>query len=214
MRDAAVDADLGGRVETQAKPFFRALQTMLQIGLQAFRVEVAEQGLASEVTARAVAVAECLTPAQGAPGRGDAVDEAQALGRLDQPFIDPGQHRRVEHHHATVEFRAAQRRVQVQHTAQRMADTPHRGVLLFEVMQQLVHQALPVVVHREARVVGMLGQVAHLVIRRQGGEQLAVGGRGETIGVGEEDLLRHGRLLCTGKDGPLSASRWVAATSG
>ncbi|MNE52590.1 hypothetical protein D3C80_1472690 [compost metagenome] len=82
--------------------------------------------------------------------------------------------------------------MQVQHPAQRMAHRPNRRVLLRQMVQQLIDQVLPVFIHREARVVGMLGQVADLVVRCQGGEQLAVGGRRETIGVGEEDVLRHG----------------------
>ncbi|MOA69630.1 hypothetical protein D3C78_1979230 [compost metagenome] len=59
-------------------------------------------------------------------------------------------------------------------------------------MQQFIDQVLPVLVHREAWVVGMLGQVIDLVVRRQGSEQLAVGGRWKAVGVGKEDLLRHG----------------------
>ncbi|MCY1445617.1 hypothetical protein D9M71_621420 [compost metagenome] len=80
----------------------------------------------------------------------------------------------------------------MQHTAQRMADAPDRLVLLRQVVQQFIDQALPVFVHRKARIVAVLGQVLHLVVRCQGGKQLAVGGRGETVGMGEEDLLRHG----------------------
>ncbi|MOA69927.1 hypothetical protein D3C78_1984260 [compost metagenome] len=61
---------------------------------------------------------------------------------------------------------------------------------------QLVDQILPVVIHRKARVMTVLLQVLHPVVRCQRGEQLAVGGRGEAIGVGEEHGLRHdGELL-------------------
>lgn len=82
--------------------------------------------------------------------------------------------------------------MQVQYATQRVADTPDRLVLLRQVVQQFIDQALPVVIHRKAWIVPMLGQVLHLVVRRQGSEQLAVRGRGETVGMGEEDLLRHG----------------------
>ncbi|MNH42898.1 hypothetical protein D3C79_1046900 [compost metagenome] len=59
----------------------------------------------------------------------------------------------------------------------------------------------------------MLGQVLHLVVRRQGSEQLAVGGRGETVGMGEENLLRHGAGSGWGNDGPLSVSPGGSAMS-
>jgi hypothetical protein len=39
-------------------------------------------------------------------------------------------------------------------------------------MQQFVDQALPVVVHRKARVMGVLGQVLHLIVRRQAANSL------------------------------------------
>ncbi|MCY1431367.1 hypothetical protein D9M71_473330 [compost metagenome] len=73
-----------------------------------------------------------------------------------------------------------------------MADAPDRLVLLRQVMQQFIDQALPVFVHGKARVMRVLGQVLHLIVRRQRCKQLAVGGRWETVGMGEEDLLRHG----------------------
>ncbi|PAV72384.1 hypothetical protein WR25_00594 [Diploscapter pachys] len=48
--------------------------------------------------------------------------------------------------------------MQVQHTAQGVTDTPDRCVLPLQVMQQFVHQVLPVVVDRKARIVGVLFQ--------------------------------------------------------
>lgn len=73
-----------------------------------------------------------------------------------------------------------------------MAYAPHRLLLLRQVVQQFIDQALPIVIHRKARVMAVLSQVPDLIVRRQRGEQLAVGGRGKTVGMGEKDLLRHG----------------------
>src|SRR5690606_20131370 len=102
----------------------------------------------------------------------------------DQQAVGAGQQRRVEHHHAAVQLRPAQRGVVVQHAAEGVADAPDRLGALLQVQDQLVHQVVPVVVHRKARVVAVLLQVPYPVIRAQGGEQLAVGGRGKTVGVG------------------------------
>ncbi|MCY1530614.1 hypothetical protein D9M68_658080 [compost metagenome] len=195
VRHAAIDTDLGGRVETQAQALPIAVQAMLQIGIQAFRVETAKQALGGEVAARLAQVGKLFTPPQGASGRGDAVDKAEALGRADDEAVGQGQHRRIEHHHPEVQLRPQQRRVVMQHPAERVADAPHRLAALLEVVQQLVDQVAPVVIHREARVVAVLRQMQHRVIRCQGGEQLAVGGRGKPIGMGEEHGLSHGGRL-------------------
>ncbi|MNP38826.1 hypothetical protein D3C76_1323680 [compost metagenome] len=60
-------------------------------------------------------------------------------------------------------------------------------------MNQLIHQVLPIVIDWKTRVVGMLRQVKDLIIRRQRGEELAIGPGRKAVGMGEEDLLRHGR---------------------
>ena len=72
-----------------------------------------------------------------------------------------------------------------------MAHTPHRLILLLQMVDQLVDQVVPVVIRRETRVMGMLLQMGDLILRRQRREQLAVGPRGKPIGVGEKYLLRH-----------------------
>ncbi|MNP13730.1 hypothetical protein D3C76_1060230 [compost metagenome] len=79
----------------------------------------------------------------------------------------------------------------VEDATEGMTDAPDRLVEAIEMVQQFVHQVFPVGIHREARVVPVHLQVAYPVLRLQGVEQLAVGGRGETVGVGEEDRLRH-----------------------
>ncbi|MNR34629.1 hypothetical protein D3C85_1524180 [compost metagenome] len=83
--------------------------------------------------------------------------------------------------------------MQVQHATQGMTDAPDRAGLLLQVMDQFVDQVLPVVIDRKTRIVGVLGQVGHLIVGGQRSKELAVSGRGEAIGMGEEDLLRHGR---------------------
>lgn len=106
-------------------------------------------------------------------------------------MIGASQHRRIEHHHAAVQLGATQGRMQVQHAAERMADAPDGFGLLLEVMDQFIHQVVPVVIRRETRVMGVLLQMRHLILRCQRREQLAVGPRRKAIGVGEKDLLRH-----------------------
>ncbi|MNI74010.1 hypothetical protein D3C76_1867270 [compost metagenome] len=64
--------------------------------------------------------------------------------------------------------------MQVQHPAEGVPDTPHRPGLLFQVMNQLIHQVVPVVVRRKPGVMGMLLQMRDLILRRQRGKQLAV----------------------------------------
>ncbi|MNT84597.1 hypothetical protein D3C72_2246270 [compost metagenome] len=81
--------------------------------------------------------------------------------------------------------------MQVQHATEGVTDAPHGLGLLLQVMDQLIHQVVPVVVRRETRVVGVLLQMRHLKLGCQRRKQLAVGPRRKTIGVGEKDLLRH-----------------------
>src|SRR5690606_12734161 len=78
-----------------------------------------------------------------------------------------------------------------------MANTPDRGPARLQVMKQFLHQRLPVVANREARIMAVQHQVLDRIVRRQAGKQLAVGCRGEAIGVGEENRFGHG-LLCRG----------------
>ncbi|MNG10809.1 hypothetical protein D3C84_943010 [compost metagenome] len=84
--------------------------------------------------------------------------------------------------------------MQVQHTTEGVAHAPDRFGLLLQVMYQLIDQVLPVVIDREARVMAVLWQVEHPVVRCKRGKQLAIGRRRKAVGMGEEDLLRHGRL--------------------
>src|SRR5690606_9201567 len=89
----------------------------------------------------------------------------------------------------------AQCRVVMQHAAEGMPQPPHRLVAPLQVVDEFVHQVFPIVVHREARIMAVLLQVLDAEVRRQGGEQLAVGGRRKTVGMGEEDGVRHGVRL-------------------
>ena len=89
----------------------------------------------------------------------------------------------------------------MQQTAKRMADAPHRLLLLLEVMDQFIDQVVPVVVRRKTRVMGMLLQMRDPILRRQRREQLAIGPRGETVGVGEKDRLRHAGKSMSGNRG-------------
>jgi len=164
---------------------------MLQVGIEAFRVEAAKQGLAGKVAAGGVQVAELLTPAQGATGRSQAVDETEALGGADHPAVGAGQYRRIQHHHAAIQVRTTHGRMQMQHATQGMAHAPYRFGLQLQMVDQFVHQVLPVIVHRKPGVVTVLGQVRHRIFRGQGGKQLAVGSRREPIGVGKKHVLRH-----------------------
>lgn len=191
VRYATIDADLGGRVEAQPQTAVDLMQAVLQVGVETLGVEAAEQGLAGKVLARRLQVAELLAPAQGPAGGGQAVDKTETLGGANHPLIGTGQHRRVEHHHPAIQLRATQRRVQVQDAAEGMADAPHRFGMLLQMVDQFVHQVEPVVIRRKARIVGVLLQVRHLILGRQGGEQLAVGPRGKPVGVSEKHLLRH-----------------------
>ncbi|MNP70603.1 hypothetical protein D3C76_1668590 [compost metagenome] len=93
MRDAAVDADFGRRIEAQAYPLLHVFQAMFKVGFQAVGVKMPEQLFAREIIPCAGAVAERLAPAQRAACRGNAVDEAKALGGAQQPLIGAGQHR-------------------------------------------------------------------------------------------------------------------------
>ena len=79
----------------------------------------------------------------------------------------------------------------MQHASEGMAHAPHWFWLLFQMVDQLVHQVLPVIVHGEPGVVTVLRQMSHRIFRGQGGKQLAVGGRREAIGVGKKHVLRH-----------------------
>lgn len=191
VRHTAIDADLGGRVETQPQTAVDLMQAMLQVGVETLGVEAAEQGLAGKILARRLQVAELLAAAQGPAGGGQAIDETEPLGRANHPLIGTGQHRRIEHHHPAIQLRTTQRRMQMQDAAEGMADTPHRLGLLLQMVDQFVHQVQPVVVRRKARIVGVLLQMRHLIFGCQGGEQLAIGTRGKSVGVSEKHLLRH-----------------------
>ncbi|MNP57162.1 hypothetical protein D3C76_1519630 [compost metagenome] len=72
-------------------------------------------------------------------------------------------------------MRTTQRGVLVQYATKRVADAPDRFRLLLEVMNQLIHQVVPVVVRRKTRVMGVLLQMRDLILRRKCGKQLAVG---------------------------------------
>jgi hypothetical protein len=74
---------------------------------------------------------------------------------------------------------------------QGMAHAPHRLGLLLQMVDQFVHQVLPVVVHRKPWIVAVLRQVRDSIFRGQAGKQLAVGSRREAIGVGKKHVLRH-----------------------
>ena len=188
---AAIDADFGGWVEPQAQAIAHLLQAMLQVRVKAIGVKATEQGLAGEIAARGVQVGEFFAPAKRAPSRGEAVDKTKALGSADHPAVCAGEHRRIQHHHAPVQVRAAHGRVQMQHATQGMAHAPYRFWLLLQMVDQLVHQVLPVIIHREPGVVTVLRQMGHRIFRGQGGKQLAVSGRREAIGVGKKHVLRH-----------------------
>ncbi|MCY1450605.1 hypothetical protein D9M71_674270 [compost metagenome] len=164
---------------------------MLQVGIEAFGVETAKQGFTGKVFPGAFQVGELFTATQGTAGRRQTVDETEAFGRTYDPLIGSGQHWRVEHHHPAIQLRAAQGRMQVQHPTEGVTDAPHGLSLLLQVMDQLIHQVVPVVVRRVTRVVGVLLQMRHLKLGCQRRKQLAVGPRRKTIGVGEKDLLRH-----------------------
>ena len=84
-----------------------------------------------------------------------------------------------------------QRGAVVQHAAERMPDTPHRFAQTFELLEQLVEQVVPVIVHRETRIMSVPIHVRDPVFRRKGLEQLAIGRRGEAVGMSEKDRLRH-----------------------
>src|SRR3989344_2213031 len=77
---APVDADFRGWVETQAQPVAVLMQTIVQVGIETLWIEAAKQALAGEITAGALEIGEFFTTPQGAAGRGQAVDETQALG--------------------------------------------------------------------------------------------------------------------------------------
>ena len=62
MRHAAIDADFGLRIETQAHPLPHRLQTMLDIGFEAFRIKAAEQGFAGEIGACLFDTGELFAP--------------------------------------------------------------------------------------------------------------------------------------------------------
>ncbi len=143
---------------------------MADIGVQALGVETAKQALAGEVVSRLDEIGKGFTAPKRAAGRGDAVDEAEALGSANHHAVCQGQHWRIEHHHAAVQLRAKQGGVIMQHTAERMADAPDRLIAALEVMDQLIDQIRPVVIDRKTRVVAMLFQVLHLKIRRQRGD--------------------------------------------
>jgi len=66
---------------------------MLQVRVKTVGVKAPEQGLAGEVAARGVQVGEFFAPAKGAPGWGEAVDKAKALGSPDHPAVCAGEHR-------------------------------------------------------------------------------------------------------------------------
>ncbi|MNJ65509.1 hypothetical protein D3C77_615240 [compost metagenome] len=121
-----VNTDLGGRIEAQPHTFLGCLQAMFQVSVQAFRIEMTKQGLGGEIRTGTFFVGKCLTATQGASGGGDAIDETHALGRLQHPLIHPGQYWRVKHDHTSIVLRAAQRSMQMQHTAQRVPYTPDR----------------------------------------------------------------------------------------
>ncbi|MNN32156.1 hypothetical protein D3C81_1458690 [compost metagenome] len=93
VRDTAVDADFGSRIEAQAYPLLHVFQAMLEVGFQAVGVKMPEQLFAGEIIPCAGSVAECFAPAQRAACRCNAVDEAKALGGAQQPLIGAGQHR-------------------------------------------------------------------------------------------------------------------------
>ncbi|MNP12303.1 hypothetical protein D3C76_1045310 [compost metagenome] len=191
VRHATVDADFRGRIETQAQLIAHLVQSILQIGVEALRIEAAKQGFTGEITARAVKVGELFPPPQGATGRGQAVNETESLGGTDDPLVGTGQHRGIEHHHPAIQLGATQRRVQVQYAAEGMTNAPHRLRLLLQVVDQFIHQVVPVVIRRVPRVVSVLLQMRHLIFGCQRRKQLAVGPRRKTIGVGEKYLLRH-----------------------
>ena len=196
---AAIDADFGRRIEAQTQLVADLVQTVLQVGIEAFRIETAKQCFTSKVAARTVEIGEFFTPAEGAAGRGQSVDEAKTLGGTDHPLIGAGQHRRIKHHHAAIQLRATQSCMQVQHAAERMTDAPHRLILLLQMVDQLVDEVVPVVICRETRVMGMLLQMRNPILGRQRREQFAIGARGEPVGVGEKDWLRHTGKSMSGK---------------
>ncbi len=191
VRHTAIDADFGGRIETQTQFVADLVQTVMQVSVKAFRVKTAKQRLAGKITACAVEVGKFFAPAQCASGRCQFVDKTEALGCADHPLIGAGQHRRIEHHHTAIQLGTTQCRVQVQHAAKRMTDTPHWLILLLQMVDQLVDEVVPVVVCWKTRVMGMLFQMRNPVLGRQRRKQLAVGARREAVGVGEEDRLRH-----------------------
>ena len=93
VRHAAVDADLGLRIEAQAQPLPRRLQPVFDVGLQAFGIEATEQRLAGEIGARFLGAGELFAASERAAGRGQPVDEAQPLGSPDDGLVEPGRQR-------------------------------------------------------------------------------------------------------------------------
>lgn len=138
MRHAAIDADFGLRIETQAQPLPHRLQTMLDIGFEAFRIKTAEQGLAGEIRTCLFDTGELFAPPQRTAGRRQSVDETEALGRPDHCLVEPGRYRRIQHDDPVVQLRAQQRGAVMQHTAERMPYSPHRLVQSLELLEQLI----------------------------------------------------------------------------
>ena len=81
--------------------------------------------------------------------------------------------------------------VVMQHSAKRMPDTPDRLLQLDQLLNKLLHQVLPIVIHRKARVMTVLIEVGNGVLGRQVFEQLVIGSRWKTVGVSEKNALHH-----------------------
>jgi len=63
----------------------------------------------------------------------------------------------------------------MQHAAERMPYPPNRLGQPLQLLDELIEQIVPVVIHRETRVVPMTIHVGDLIFRRQSVEQLAIG---------------------------------------
>ena len=124
MRHATIDTNFSLRVEAQTHPLSSRLEPMLDIRIQAGRIESTKQCLAGEVTPRFVDATELFATTKGTSRGRQTINETKAFTRPDQGLIQPGRHRRIEHDHPAIKLRALQGGVIVQHSTKRMTDSP------------------------------------------------------------------------------------------
>jgi hypothetical protein len=187
VRNGAVDEVLDLRIDEQAKAPRRAGEPVAHVMLEAFVGEVPEELLRLEVRLRLLARGPDTAPLARHAGRGDAVDDAQALHHAERAAPEGADHRRIQEHDGAKQRGAAHRGKKVEIGAERVPDAEHRlaAVVALQDVDQLRDEVRPALGRRVAGIGADRLDGADAKVPSQRREHRLIARRGKAVGMRE-----------------------------